>query len=96
MQSAPIYKLPTGQPVWLLISSKKDSVFEDMRGEFGDKVRFVRLDPDSRKGEDAIEEFSIDKTPASVLADSKGRVIEKIEGVVDAADMRARLEALSR
>ena len=83
--------MPKGKPVWLLIDSKPDA---GLAKEFEGRVRSIRLDPDSQGAEDAMTEFSILKPPASVLADSKGRVVEKIEGRVGAAEMRKKLERL--
>jgi len=71
-----------------------DGVYSEMEREFAGRVRFIRLDWNSNAGRDAAKEFSIEKPPASVLADSKGRVVGKIEGTMSAAAMRAELMAL--
>lgn len=88
--------MPKGRPVVVLIGSDSGRVFADMRQTFGNRIRFIKLDWSSKAGEDAAKEFSVEKPPAVVLADSKGRVIEKIEGTPSSAEMRAKLTALAK
>ena len=91
-QVAPGFTFPKGRPVLLLIGA--DGVFSEMEREFAGRVRFIRLEWDSTAGRDAAKEFSIEKPPASVLADSRGNVVQKIEGMMSAAAMQLMLETL--
>ena len=58
------------------------------------KVLLQGLDADSTRGKDALQQFSIERTPAYVFADSEGHVLEKIEGSISSADLRAKLDKL--
>lgn len=91
-QSAPGYTFPKGKPALLLIGA--DGAFSELERVFAGRVRFIRLDWSSKAGRDAAKEFSIEKPPASVLADSGGNVVEKIEGTVSVAAMHSMLETL--
>lgn len=71
-----------------------DGAFSELERVFAGRVRFIRLEWDSTAGRDAAKEFAIEKPPASVLADSKGNVVQKIEGTMSDAAMRATLETL--
>lgn len=78
--------------MWLLIDSRSDTKLDK---EFAGRVRFIKLDPKSKAAEDAMTEFSILKPPASILANAKGCVVEKIEGRATAIEMRGKLKALA-
>lgn len=84
--------------MYLLLESKRDAgtdaAFQQMQREFAGQVRFIKVDRYNQTGRDAAEQFSIESAPASVLLDAKGRVVEKIEGRINAADMRAKLNKL--
>ena len=91
-QVAPGFTFPKGRPVLLLVGA--NGAFSELEREFAGRVRFIRLDANSTAGRDAAKEFSVEKPPASVLADSKGRVVGKIEGTLSAAAMHSMLETL--
>ena len=71
-----------------------DAAFAELESRFGAKVNFVRLDWGSDEADDAVKEFSLTEPPASVIADAKGRVVQKFEGVRSARSMAAKLESL--
>lgn len=71
------------------------TIYERLRSEFGERIRFIRLDPGSKAGQDAVKEFSVEK-PTWVLADSSGQVVEKIDGAFTSVEMRAKLNALAK
>lgn len=95
-QVAPGYSFRKGRPVLLLISSRNergmDGAFAEAKIAFGEHVRFIKLDLTSASGRNAAREFSVEKAPTVVLADSKGQVVEKIEGIISAADLREKLK----
>ena len=97
-QLAPEFKLPKGKPVLLMIRSSRahglDNAFDQMKREFGVRARFIRLDWSSTDGKDAAREFSIQNSPAFVLADSSGKVVAKQEGIASAEAIRAKLRSL--
>ncbi|MCE5324325.1 hypothetical protein LLG46_13575 [bacterium] len=71
--------------------SDMDKTFARMNAEFGDKIEFRRLNWEERAGKGAIESLSLAKPPASVLADCRGHVVEKFEGVCDATAIKDKL-----
>ena len=83
----------------LLIRSDKarglDNAFNRMKTEFGAKARFIKLEFSSLDGEDAAGQFSIQNPPAFVLADGKGNVVAKQEGLASWDAIAARLRSLT-
>lgn len=71
-----------------------DAVFGSLKAQFNGKIRFITLNWNDKAAKSAIDEFSLDEPPASVLADADGRVVEKFEGAMSAGEMTARLNAL--
>ena len=59
------------------------------------KVLLQGMDADTEEGRDTLKKYSIDLLPAYVLTDVNGRVVQKGEGSVDLAAVRATLEALA-
>jgi hypothetical protein len=90
---APAYRFPKGKPVCLIVLSKGNyrPDFTSMEKEFGDRVRFVKLDWSSDKGRDAARQFSIQKPPACVVTDAKGRAVLKMEGALTLPVIRSSL-----
>lgn len=71
-----------------------DDAFAEAKHAFNGRVRFIKLEFTGTDGEDAAKEFSVEKAPAVVLTDSKGRVVEKIEGKISVVAMSNKLKAL--
>ena len=82
----------------LLIRSRNergmDGVFAEAKAAYDGRVRFVKLDLTSPSGQGAAREFSVEKAPAVILADSKGQVVEKIQGKISAKAICTKLSAL--
>ena len=95
------YRFPTGKPTWVLVRSSKkadgksmDHIFNEIRTEFSGRINFRILNWEDKSSISIIQEHSLDAPPASVLADSKGHVVQKFEGVKSSRDMKKLLEAL--
>lgn len=71
-----------------------DEVFANMQAVFGSKIEFRRLDWEDKAAKGAIEKFSLVNPPASVLAGSKGHVVEKFEGMRDAGTVKIKLSKM--
>ena len=92
-QLAPEFKLPKGKAACLIVVSKTDYQprTAELEKEFGSRVRFIKLDWSSDAGRDAAKEFSIQKSPACVVADAKGHVVLKMEGAIILPMIRSSL-----
>jgi hypothetical protein len=71
-----------------------DKVFARMRTEFGKKIEFRKLNWEDKAGESAIDSLSLVNTPASVLADSRGHIVEKFEGTRDVTTIKIKLSEM--
>ncbi|MEN6357657.1 MAG: hypothetical protein ABFD83_11310 [Armatimonadota bacterium] len=72
-----------------------DKVFTQMQAEFGSKIEFRKLNWEDKAGQSAIDSLSLANPPASVLADSKGHIVEKFEGARDVATMMIKLRKIA-
>ncbi len=91
-----------GKPTWLLVNSTgssagktTDAAFAQLQETMRDKASFRRLEWASKAGASAIEQFSLTSPPASVIADSRGIVVRKLEGPRTAEQMAGLLKPLT-
>jgi len=82
------YTFPKGKPTWLLVRSERtkdgktmDKTFAQVRATLKNTAHFRSVNWEDKAAKPIIDEFSLSKPPASVIADKQGHVIRKLEGV---------------
>lgn len=94
-------EIPKGKPAWILVRSNKqkngdemDKVYYEVKSRFNEHVKFRIYDWEDEETQVIIDDFSLGESPASVLKDAKGRVVEKFEGTKSVDEMSKKLNSL--
>lgn len=76
--------------------SSKEAVdaFEKLQARYKGKAYFRKMDWSAKGAEPVIEQFSLGRAPASVIADADGHVVHKLEGAHDARKVEEALKSL--
>jgi len=97
------FEFQKGKPTWLLVTSgvsedgkKMDAMFEELRVRMKGEVTFRKVEWTSKPGKAAVEEFTLSRAPASVIADSSGEVVGKFEGARDKEEITLMLKSLAK
>ncbi len=81
------YTFPKGKPTWLLVRSERtkdgrsmDKTFAQVQTALKDSAYFRIVNWEDKATKPIIDEFSLSRPPASIIADKHGHVIRKLEG----------------